>query len=91
MGWHIHYIEKKITVNPESYTWWSCPLVKDFPEQTKAKQFRYHQICFRRNAKESSLSGSKKTLINIVKTEKKDSINVTGNGKYIIIIDSAVW
>lgn len=40
----------------------------DFPEQTKAEEIHYHQTRFTRNAKESSLSGSKRMLINIIKT-----------------------
>ena len=35
------------------------------------------------NAKGSSLSGNKRMLVNIIKTEE-GSIKLTGNGKYIV-------
>lgn len=41
---------------------------KDFSEQTKAEEVHYHQTCLIRNAKGSSLSGSKQLLNNIMRT-----------------------
>jgi len=39
--------------------------------------------------KGSSLSGAKRTLINIIERQK-GTVNLTGNGKYIVI-DSVIW
>ena len=67
-------IEKKITVNknapPSEAVLWKQRKNKDFPEQIKTEGVHYHQTCLTRNANGSSLSGSKRTLIIIIKPVK---------------------
>ena len=43
-----------------------------------------------RNGKGSSLNGSKRTLINIIKTYES-RVKITGNGKYIVKVSFLLW
>ena len=77
---------KKININknsiPSKVAFQKQRRDKDFPNQAKVDGVHYHII---RNAKGSSLSGSKRTLVNIIKL-LKGSINIIDIDKYTVII-----
>ena len=80
---------KKININknsiPSKVVFQKQRRDKDFPKQAKVEGVHYHLI---RNTNGSSLSGSKRTLVNIIKI-LKGSINIIDIDKYIVI-DSAI-
>ena len=77
---------KKININknsiPSKVVFQKQRRDRDFPKQAKVEGAHYHLI---RNAKGSSLSGNKRTLVNIIKI-LKGSINIIDIDKYIVIV-----